>query len=68
MKQLREVIFSKTDKRCKTNESFLQRIIDNSEIIFDSHGDPYYDENGNILMISPESFFHLAINNIQTKK
>ncbi|BFU19158.1 hypothetical protein EHI8A_116870 [Entamoeba histolytica HM-1:IMSS-B] len=48
----------------KEASSFLQTLLDNSEYIFDSNGDPCYNEDGLIIQISPKKFFSVCLHEV----
>ncbi|EKE38957.1 hypothetical protein ENUP19_0252G0045 [Entamoeba nuttalli] len=48
----------------KEASSFIQTLLDNSEYIFDSNGDPCYNEDGFIIQISPKKFFLVCLHEI----
>ncbi|EDR29138.1 hypothetical protein EDI_127010 [Entamoeba dispar SAW760] len=44
--------------------SFIQTLLDNAEYIFDSNGDPCYNEDGLIIHISPKKLFSVCLHEV----
>ena len=62
--QMKKLLFSKIEKNekmLKFQNYFIQYLIDHIKTVFTNEGDPYLDENGNILTISPKELFTLAL-------
>ena len=67
-KTITEILFKNIDTKNYNVDECLNQLINNNETIFDQHGDPEYSLNGLVVLISPEKFFSLAINNIKESK
>ena len=66
--QLKQLLFTLSMERYNDIDGFLNQLIENYEKIFDQHGNPEYDSDGNIILISSEMFFSLAIHCLTDKR